>query len=77
MILFKSRSNSRVQNLKFREFESPAIDREDFNSSTESTISTSLIHNIAIRGKIGTRTYLGFESHLPIHKDDGVVNLSN
>ena len=29
----------------------PAIGREDFHSSTESTISTSLIHNMASEGK--------------------------
>ena len=29
----------------------PATDREDFNSSKESTISTSLIHSIASDGK--------------------------
>ena len=37
-----------------------------FKSSTESTISTSWIQNKA--SKNGTRTHLGFESHLPKHE---------
>ena len=45
--LVQSRSNSRVQ--KFKSLH--AIDREDFGSSTESAISTSLIHNVASEGK--------------------------
>ena len=45
-----------------------STDREDFNSSNESTISTSLIHNIASDGKIGTGSDLIFESCLPKQK---------
>ena len=44
----------------------PAIDREDFNSSTESTISTSLIHDIASEGKSEQIESPGFESYLPL-----------
>ena len=47
--LDQSRSNSRVQQFKIREI-LPSVDREDFNSSTDSTISTSLIHNVASDG---------------------------
>ena len=48
--LVYSRSNFRVQLFKFGKL-FPETDREDFNSSNESTISTSLIHNIASDGK--------------------------
>ena len=37
-------------------------------SSTESTISTSLTHDICLRGRTGTSTHLGFESSLPTWK---------
>ena len=48
--LVQSRSDRRVQHSKFGNF-LPATDRDDFNSSIESTISTSLIHDIASEGK--------------------------
>ena len=48
--LVQSRSNLRVQHLEFWKI-LPRTDREDFNSSNESTISTSLIHNVASDGK--------------------------
>ena len=54
----------------------PLIDRDDFNSSPESTISTSLIHDTASEGKIGTKTHLGFESYLPIRVGIVVVPLA-
>ena len=44
--LVQSRSNLRVQNLKMWKI-FPCTVREDFSSAKESTISTSLIHNIA------------------------------
>ena len=50
MILFKAEAISASNVSKFGNL-LPAIDREDFNSSNESTISTSLIHNMASDGK--------------------------
>ena len=50
MILFKAEAIFASYISKFGKF-FPAIDRDDFNSSTESTISTSLIHNIASEEK--------------------------
>ena len=47
--LVQSRSNLHVQHLKSEIF-FPITVREDFNSSNESTVSTSLIHNIASGG---------------------------
>ena len=48
--LVQNRSNLRVQHLiVWKLF--PPTDREDLNSSNESTISTSSIHNIASDGK--------------------------
>ena len=44
--LLTNSQSLRVQHFKIRE-----TDREDFNSSNESTISTSLIHKIAFDGK--------------------------
>ena len=55
----------------------PATDREDLNSSTESTISTSLIHHIASEGKSEQGVTWAFESYLPIQNEDGVANLPN
>ena len=49
MIFVQSRSNSRIQHLEFWKI-FPQTDREDFNTSNESTISTSLIHNTASDG---------------------------
>ena len=50
MILFKAEAILASNISKFGKF-FPAVDREDFSSSHESTISTSLIHNIASDGK--------------------------
>ena len=55
----------------------PDTDREDFNSSNESTISTSLIHNIASDGEsdqVGTWVLNLFFQH---RNQEGVGNLSN
>ena len=43
----------------------PSIDRDVLRSSTESTISTSLIHNIASVEKLEQETYLGLETCFP------------
>ena len=50
MILFRAEATLASSISKFGKF-FPDTDREDFNSSNESTISTSLIHNIASDGK--------------------------
>ena len=50
MILFEAETIIASNISKFGKF-LPAIDRKDFNSSTEKTISTSFIHNIAPEGK--------------------------
>ena len=50
MILFKAEAILASSISKFRK-SLPSIERGDFKSSTESTISTSLIHNIASEGK--------------------------
>ena len=67
MILFQVEAIFASSSSKFGKL-SPAIDRDDFNSSNESIISTSVIHNIATLGKTGTRTHLDFESFLPTWK---------
>ena len=64
MILFKAEAILASNISKFgKNF--PAIDREDFKSSNESTISTSLIHNIASEGKSEQVVTWFFESNLP------------
>ena len=65
--LFSAEAIFASSSSKFGKF-SPAIDREDLNSSTESTISTYLIHNIASEGKSEQVVYLCFESYLPAEK---------
>ena len=50
MILFRARAIFASSITKFEKF-FPETDRDDFNSSSESTISTSLIHNVASEGK--------------------------
>ena len=50
MILFRAEAIFASSNSKFEKF-FPQIDREDFHSSKESTISTSLIRNIALEGE--------------------------
>ena len=52
MILFRAEAILASSTSKFGKFLS-ATDRDDLNSSIESTISTSLIHNIAFDGKSG------------------------
>ena len=51
MILFKADAILSSSCSKFGT-SSPAIDCEDFYSFTESTISTSLDHNVASEGKL-------------------------
>ena len=46
----------------------PLVDDEDFKSSTESTISTSLIQKHSFRRKLWTSTYVSLESYLPASK---------
>ena len=54
----------------------PSIDREDFNSSNESTISDSLIHNKASDGKSEQVVTWCFESFSPIYENvEDAVNL--
>ena len=63
--LVQSRSNLRDQHLE--NLESPShklTDREDSNSSQESTISTAFDPQHGIRRKIRTSSDLGFESYL-------------
>ena len=67
MILFKSEAILVSSSLKFRK-SFPAIDRDDFNSPTESTISTSMIHNVASEGGSEQELTWVFESYLTIHK---------
>ena len=50
MITFRAEAIFASSISKFGKF-FPEADREDFNSSSESTISTSLTHNIATDGK--------------------------
>ena len=50
MILFTAEAILASSSSKFGK-SLPAFDRDDFNSSTESTISTSLIHDIDSQGK--------------------------
>ena len=49
--LVQSRGNLRVQHFKVWESSLP-IDCDDLRSSTDSTISTSLIHNVASEGEL-------------------------
>ena len=76
MILFKAEAilASNISNLgKFL----PAIDREDFNSSTESTILSSWIHTIASDGQ-SEQVVTWFLNLIFQHKNvESVVNLSN
>ena len=76
MILFKAEAIFASSISKFgKSF--PAIDRADFNSSTESFISTSLIHNIASDGK-SEQVVTWFLNLIFQHENDcGVGNLSN
>ena len=76
MILFRAEAIFASSNSNFGKF-FPAIDREDFNSSNESTISTSLIHNIAWDGK--SEQVVTWFLNLIFHtkNDRGAGNLSN
>ena len=67
MILFSAEAILASSTSKFG-IEIHRIDDEDLNSSTESTISTSLIHCIASVGKLRTSTYLGLEPYHPASK---------
>ena len=55
----------------------PAIDRDDFKSSTESTISTSLIQNIASERELVQELTWVLNLIFQNMNDDGVVNLAN
>ena len=71
MILFKAEAIS-----KFGKF-FPAMDREDLNSSNESTISTSLIQSIATDGK-SEQVVTWFLNLVFQHENvEGAGNLSN
>ena len=52
----------------------PLIEREDLRSSTESTISTSLIHNIASEGKSEQELTWVLNLIFQYITDDGVEN---
>ena len=76
MILFRAEAIFASIISKFGKF-FPLADREDFNSSNESTISTSLIHNIASDGK-SEQVVTWFLNRIFHTKNDcGVGNLSN
>ena len=64
MILFKAEAIFASSISKFGKF-FPEADREDFNSYNESTISTTLIHNIASEGKSEQELTWVFESNIP------------
>ena len=77
MILFKAEAIFASSISKFEKF-LPATHREDFDSSIESTISTSVIHNIASMGKSEKKVVTWFLNLIFQHKiDDGVGNLPN
>ena len=63
--VLKQSSHLVLQNLAF---EFLLQNTKIFKSSTESTISTSLINSINFRRKLWTRTYLSLESYLPTSK---------
>ena len=76
MILFRAEAILASSISKFGKF-LPAIDRENLNYSTESTISTSLIHDMASEGKSeqAETCFLNLIFH---HQNvEGVGNLSN
>ena len=75
MILFKEEGIFACSISKFGKF-FPAIDREDFNSSTESTISTFSIHNIASEGKSEQELTWVLNPIFQHEHVEGVVNLS-
>ena len=75
--IVQSRGYLRVQHFKIREIIARATDHDDFNSSTESTISTSLIHNMASEGK-SEQVVTWLLNLIFQHKNDWRVrNLSN
>ena len=76
MILFRAEAIFTSSISKFGKF-FPQTDREDFNSSIESTISASLIHNIASDGK-SEQVVAWFLNRIFHTKNNcGVGNLSN
>ena len=60
-------SNPRIESSKFGIW-IPLIDDEDIKSSTESTISSFLIHSIASVRKLWASTNLSLDSYLPTSK---------
>ena len=77
MILFKAEASPRVQHLAIRGNEkNPELIAMIFRSSTESTISTCLIHNIASEGK-PEQELTSVLNHIFLHESvEGVGNLS-
>ena len=76
MILFRAEATFASSISKFGKF-LPASDRENFDSSTESTISTSLIHTMASEGKSEQGVTWFLNRIFQTKNDDGVVSLSN
>ena len=76
MILFRAEAIFASSISKFGKF-FPITDREDFSSSKESTISTSLIHNIASDGKSEPFETCVLNRVFHTKNDAGVGNLSN
>ena len=76
MILFKAEAILASSISKFGK-SLPLIERDDFKSSTESTICTSLIYNIASEGK--SEQELTWVRNLIFQHEnvEGVGNLSN
>ena len=76
MILFRAEALFASSISKFGKF-FPETDREDFNSSNEPTISTSLIHNIASDGKSEQVVTWFLNRIFHTQNDCGLGNLSN
>ena len=74
--LVQSRSHSRIKHLKILEILT-SIDHEDFNSATESNISTSLTHNVASKGKSEQELTWVFNLIFQYENDEGVENQMN
>ena len=76
MIFFEAEASLASNISKFGKF-FPITDREDFSSSKESAISTSLIHNIAADGKSEPFETSVLNRVFHTKNDAGVGNLSN
>ena len=76
MILFKAEAILASSISKFGK-SLPSIDREDFKSSTESTISTSLIHDISFEGKSEQEVAWVLTLIFQYENDDGLGNFPN